>query len=118
MIIIHYVFFRVEDVIRDCHVTGVQTSALPIFIFLYVAKEIGSSSVCSFFIKKIIIKRDIKLKSGIEKNGKNQITAAKREPKMGLKTFPTIFDVSMVPRVALASSSLGKISTIKGKTKI
>src|SRR5690625_3007692 len=32
MFIVHYFFFQAEDGIRDGHVTGVQTCALPIFL--------------------------------------------------------------------------------------
>src|SRR5690606_39540201 len=37
-----FFFFQAEDGIRDFHVTGVQTCALPI---LYAVKEVGTSDV-------------------------------------------------------------------------
>src|SRR6266511_1198896 len=37
-----FFFFQAEDGIRDFHVTGVQTCALPILIFMMASKSLGS----------------------------------------------------------------------------
>src|SRR5699024_6386166 len=77
----------------------------------------GSSSLLSLFlIKNIIIKVEIAQNTGIEKNGKNQTIAVKADPKIGLNTFPIVFDVSMIPSVVLASASRLNISPTNGKT--
>src|SRR5690606_17986945 len=46
-----FFFFQAEDGIRDFHVTGVQTCALPICFFL---KEFSSATVCGQFLLKFI----------------------------------------------------------------
>src|SRR5690625_2433096 len=43
--IVYFFFFQAEDGIRDGHVTGVQTCALPIFHVAVEAAELGGSEV-------------------------------------------------------------------------
>ena len=37
----------------------------------------------------------------MEKKGRNHKNAANIDPKMGLNTFPNVFDVSIIPNVEL-----------------
>src|SRR5690625_4396359 len=74
--------------------------------YQYSFKGIGFSSLFSLFlIKKIIISTEIIQNIGMEKNGINHTINVSAEPKIGLNTFPIVLDVSMIPNVALASSS-------------
>src|SRR5690625_6969392 len=82
-----------------------------------IAKEKGSSSLFPWSlinIKTRII--DIKLKMGIETNGKNQRKLASNDPRIGLSTLPIVFEVSIKPNVLLASASRSNISPMRGKT--
>src|SRR5699024_10927876 len=75
--------------------------------FIYCLKGTGVSLESFFFlIKNITIKTEIRQNKGIEKKGKNQITAVKAAPKIGLNTLPAVFAVSIIPSVALATDSL------------
>ncbi len=57
------------------------------------------------FIKKNTKINEIKLKAEIAKNGICHIIAASAAPTMGLKTFPNVFEVSIIPKQELAFSS-------------
>src|SRR5699024_9347502 len=81
-----------------------------------LTEKVISASFSSSLIRKITINKEIRQKSGIEKKGKNQINAVKAAPKIGLNTFPTVLLVSIIPKVALASSSRRNISPTKGRT--
>lgn len=59
---------------------------------------------------------EMKEKTGMAKNGRNQTMPANMEPKIGLNTFPKVLDVSMIPRVLLTSYSFLNISPTKGIT--
>src|SRR5690606_39539934 len=50
-------FFQAEDGIRDFHVTGVQTCALPIFHILDIARSFGvdSARMLNFFLQSACI---------------------------------------------------------------
>ena len=65
----------------------------------------GSSVSFGALTKKKIRKIEIKLKKEMEKNGKNHKSAANIEPRMGLNTFPNVFDVSIIPKQELVFSS-------------
>src|SRR5690625_7207929 len=67
-------------------------------------------------MRKITIKTEIAQKTGMEKKGIYHTISVKAEPKIGLNTFPAVFEVSIIPKVALASSSLRKISPTRGRT--
>ena len=54
--------------------------------------------------------------TGMAKNGKNQMRAVKNEPNIGLNTFPAVLEVSIMPSVALASSSFSNMSLTSGMT--
>src|SRR5699024_9679617 len=85
--------------------------------FIYCLKGTGVSLESFFFlIKNITIKTEIRQNKGIEKKGKNQITAVKAAPKIGLNTLPAVFAVSIIPSVALATDSLGNRSPTNGST--
>src|SRR5690625_992579 len=82
-----------------------------------VAKDNGSSSLLLLSFMKITTRIiDIEQNTGIETNGKNQRKLASNDPRIGLSTFPTVFDVSIKPNVSLASDSRRNISPISGKT--
>ena len=61
----------------------------------------GSSFSLGTLTKKKISAKEIKLSAEIEKNGRNHKIAANTEPKMGLNTFPNVFDVSIIPKEEL-----------------
>src|SRR5699024_9471326 len=79
-----------------------------IFYILYILFKRNRClvGVVLFLIKNITIKTEIRQNKGIEKKGKNQITAVKAAPKIGLNTLPAVFAVSIIPSVALATDSL------------
>src|SRR5699024_658119 len=84
-------------------------------ISIYSLNVMGSSFF-SFFTKNKTIIKDIRQKAGMEKKGKYQINEAKKAPNIGLNTLPIVLEVSTMPKAALASSSRGNKSPIKGNT--
>ncbi len=53
---------------------------------------------------------------GIVTKGRNQIILASSEPRIGLKTFPSVLAVSIIPSDELTFSFERNISPTNGKT--
>ena len=81
-----------------------------------ILNGIGSSSLFGVLTKKNMSNIDTKQKIGMEKKGINQKNPAKKDPKIGLNTFPRVLDVSISPNELLTSSSVLNISPTRGMT--
>ena len=68
------------------------------------------------FTKNHISRIDTKQKIGMEKKGINQTNPAKKDPRIGLNTFPSVLDVSINPNELLTSSSVLNMSPTSGRT--
>src|SRR5207253_3509674 len=86
-------FFQAEDGIRDGHVTGVQTCALPIFRRFWIARSLHAKKILKG--KQRATNVGIKLSRSVERtcqqNGANSLPVSKPHCKHSAKrTLPTV----------------------------
>src|SRR5690606_40241904 len=81
-----FFFFQAEDGIRDFHVTGVQTCALPIFNDIYVAEEARRQLVADNLIRtaKKMAKETNAVRMRVSTSSNNEV-ARKTYESIGFK---------------------------------
>src|SRR5699024_9626311 len=75
-----------------------------------------SSSCSGTYNKKITKISETTLNAGIDNSGVYHVINAKADPTIGLKTLPTVFEVSTIPRPVLTSLSSLYMSPMRGRT--
>ena len=79
-------------------------------------KVCGSSFLSGDSTRKMTRMIEIREKTGMDKNGKYHRKEARSAPRIGLRTFPMVFEVSIKPNPALTSLSLLNKSPTSGRT--